>query len=356
MGAKLPDVQTLIQAGFDPKTGLPIKAGSPKGFPKPFLTSDIKRAIRIVDEQDCVNRYVWYNLPSGLDGQLLERILYYKGQAMFFQMGEEFFFLPYALDGSIDVYGRFTGVTPLPFNGKAETKKDAWIPDLIRVPVYDVIEEDGSDPETLCVLLHDYGKQMSETIISRSIINEPILDVISEALPLARTALIASSGVKGMRVPDQDSESNVKAASRSVTRAALDGEPWIPIVGAMEFQDLTSGTQLRSEEYLLYMQSLDNFRLSLIGVENGGLFQKKQQKLMAEQEMNESNTGLVYQDGLTIRQKFCDMVNSIWDLGVWCGPSESVVGNDSDMDGDLTDDQDQSGVPGEQPQGGPSDE
>ena len=54
-----------------------------------------------------------------MDGQLLERILYYRGQGAFFYMEslEKFFFLPFALDGEIDVYGRYTGITPLPFNG-----------------------------------------------------------------------------------------------------------------------------------------------------------------------------------------------------------------------------------------------
>ena len=76
--AKLPDINTLIQAGINPKTGLPIKLGDEDKY---TLKSEIKKNLRIKDEQVALNRYKWYNLPSGLDGQLLERILYYKGQA-----------------------------------------------------------------------------------------------------------------------------------------------------------------------------------------------------------------------------------------------------------------------------------
>ena len=64
---------------------------------------------------------------------------------MFFYMEEvnKFFFLPYALDGSIDVYGRFKTVTPLPFNGvsKASDDKDKdrpWIQGLTRDVIYEV--------------------------------------------------------------------------------------------------------------------------------------------------------------------------------------------------------------------------
>jgi hypothetical protein len=98
------------------------------------------------------------------------------------------------------------------------------------------------------------------------------------------------------------------------------------------------------------MQSLDNFRLSLYGLDNGGLFQKKSHMLEAEQEMNTGTVGLVMQDGLTIRQKFCDIVNSLFGLGVWCEISENVIGIDKNMDGQISDEQDQSGIPGEQPQ------
>lgn len=227
-----------------------------------------------------------------------------------------FYFLPYALDGSIDVYGRFKGVTPLPFNGTAQDKKDAWITGLTKIPVYEVKEVDLDTFLDGCVLLSDYSKQISQTNIPRQTLQEPILDAMAEAFPLARTSLIANSGIKGMRVNDEDQQATVKAASRSITRAALNGDIWIPIVGNIEFQELTDGSALKSEEFLLYMQALDNFRLSLYGLDNGGLFQKKSHMLEAEQEMNAGNVGLVYQDGLALRQKFCNLVNSIWGLGI----------------------------------------
>ena len=349
--AKIIDVNTLIQAGFDPKTGLPTKVDSED---KCLLKENIRKTLRVLDEQNAINRYKWYNLPSSLDGQLLERILYYKGQGMFFYMeaNDSFYFLPYALNGTIDVYGRFQGVTPLPFNGSTdneEGKEKPWITGLTRKPIYDVLGDEVNNEFTeACVLLSDYYKQISQTNISRQILQEPILDAMAEAFPLARTSLIANSGIKGVRVNDEDQKAQVEIGSRSITRAALNGKPWIPLVGQIEFQELTEGSALKSEEFLLYMQALDNFRLSLYGLDNGGLFQKKAHMLEAEQDMNAGNIKLVYQDGLTIRQKFCDIVNSIWGLGIWCEASETVVGIDKNLDGEVADNQDQSGIPGEQ--------
>ena len=55
--------------------------------------------------------------------------------------------------------------------------------------------------------------------------------------------------------------------------------------------------------------------------------------LDTEQALAGGATGLVYQDGLRLRQKFCDIVNSIWGLEIWCDASESVLGGDQNMDG-----------------------
>ena len=53
--ARLPDIQTLWQAGIDPRTGLPVKMAAGA---KCALKEDLKKFLRLIDEQDAVNRYV----------------------------------------------------------------------------------------------------------------------------------------------------------------------------------------------------------------------------------------------------------------------------------------------------------
>ena len=81
--AKLTDPNLLIQAGIDPKTGLPVKMAEGCN-----IKSNVKKQLRIVDEQNAINRFTWYNLPEGLNGRLIERILYYKGQGMLFWLND----------------------------------------------------------------------------------------------------------------------------------------------------------------------------------------------------------------------------------------------------------------------------
>lgn len=355
--AKLPDMQTLIQAGINPKNGLPIKWGI--GDPN-HLEQDLVRFLRIIDEQDALNKGTWYNLPSGITSQELERMLYYKGQLAFFYMEstQKFYFMPYALEGTIDFYGRFNYIHPVPFangtdlgNEYSKSQKQAYrahinnqreiLSKLNLKCIYEpILWEEDLDYETLtqsCVLLHDYSKQLSQTIIPRATIQEPLIKHLAEYIPLMRTALIAASGVTGIRVEDADQESGVLRGAEGFEHAAKTGKIWIPVIGTLDFQELSGKNATRIEEYMLAMQSVDNFRLSAYGIENGGLFEKKAHVLESEEAVNGGPIGLVMQDFVSIRQNFCNIVNSIWGLGIWYEPSQNITSADLDGDGLMYD-------------------
>ena len=327
--AYLPNLEPFWAAGIDPKTGLPVKLE-----PLACLDQNILKNLRILDECQKVNLYKWYNLPSSIDGNLIERILYYKGQAAFWYntIDGQFYFLPFALNGSIDVYGRYTGITPLPFNGTAKDKEDAWIVDLIRVPQYDIFDPElPNKRETACVILRDYTQQISQTVLPRASLDDPILKMMSEAIPFARTSLLSNSGIKAMRVNDETDANEVYTASRSIVEHALAGEPFVPIKSQIEFQELTSsGSAMKSEEYLLYYQALDNLRKSFLGIPAGGVFEKQSHTLQSEQDMNSNSDNLILEDGLELRQKFCQMVNAIWGLGIWCEKNQDIEDDQED--------------------------
>lgn len=312
------DIDTLIQAGINPKTGLPVKFGNKRCTTK----EDIKRAIRKNDEQIFVNRYTWYNLPMNLTGAELERMLYYKGQLAFFYLKDldEFYFMPYALDGTIDFYGRFNTIHPVPMTAgtddKASKLQAQYLSNIKLNCVYGIkLPEDLKESDLIdsAVLLHDYSKQLSQTIIPTQQINDPIIDLESECMPYLRTALLMGTGVKGIRVADADQADSVREGSRSMINAAIAAEPYVPVTGSIEFQELTDGNVAKAQEFLMSMQSIDNFRLGLHGVQNGGLFEKSQYVNNSQTDMNYAggDIGLTLQDGLNIRQNFCNIVNSL---------------------------------------------
>lgn len=356
-------VNLYESAGVDMKTKQPTKqAAKPFGF-----KAANKKLLRINDEQCAVNSIAWYNLPYGIDNILVERVLFYKGQGMLFYLesADKFFFLPYALGSKgIDMYGRYINVTPLPFNGStSDTDEEVakpWIQGLEFDVIYDLPKADHvftkEDLNGKCILISDYSKQISQQVISRQILNDPLIDLEADLLPFARTALLNSTGVQGMRVQGTDEYSNVLAANKMVDAAALAGSRFIPIVGQVDFQELASkGPITNADQFLMTMQSIDNYRLMQHGVDSGGIFQKQAHMLESENQMNAGKSCFAMQDRLANRQMACDLANAWWGIGMWADAAQPAIGVDKDMDGDLYEDK-QEGTYSESPlEGGQED-
>ena len=371
---KLIDPRPYIQAGINPKTGGKLLPPSMTlGVSSPIKDA-FRLAIRIRDEQDAVMRYSWYNLPDGIDGELVERMLYYRGQLAFAYIKEvgRFMILPYTLTGgkdnasALDEYARYDTIKLVSFSGTDNVKdrpnEDAKRRSLCTILSaldfnvrYEVLEGQIEEKDIFesAVILKDYTSQLSETNIPRREIQDPIIDFEAACFAYSNTAMINSTGVEGMRVSIEDEKENVYNMNKSVERAALNGEKAIPIVGTIEYQELTGGKVATSDEFMVMAQAIDNARLSFYGLENGGLYQKKTYVNDSQTEMNSGSHSNPYYNGLMIRQKFCDIVNSIWGIGIACEASEHDTGVDLDGDGTTQDRKDQSGtMEGEQPAGG----
>lgn len=335
-------------AGVDIKTKQPDKiADKNYGF-----KAANKKILRVNDEQVAINSIAWYNLPYGIDHSLVERVLFYRGQGALFYMEEadKWFFLPYALGSKgIDMYGRYINITPLPFYGSTSDEEDdkkiePWIKGLEFDVLYDFPKMDRQlnkfDLIGKCILISDYSKQISQQVIPRQILNDPLIDLESDLLPFARTALLNSTGVQAMRVQSTDEYSNVYAANKVVDSAALNGKRFVPIQGNVEFQDLASSKSvLNADQFLMTMQSIDNYRLMQHGVDSGGIFQKQAHMLESENQMNAGRSSFAMQDRILNRQRACDLANAWWGLGIWADASEAAKGLDQDLDGDMYDDE-----------------
>lgn len=262
-GPFLPNIQAVEAMGVNPKTGLPYKMGG--GLSR---TKDTwMKQLRINDQQNFVNRFYWSNLPRGLRSQDIERMLYYRYQVCMWWSKEDnrFYVTPFALEGQIDLYGRPTMVYPIPLcdgvtqDQKARVKQMAEylshkkLRVLWDVPTFEELIEDPSMLENCCVIIRDYTPQISQTAIPRQAINDGIIDYESDLPAYMRTALLNATGVRGMRVNNEDEAFQVYEASKSINDASLAGEKFVPMLGTTEFQDFTDGTVGKAEDFLVAM-------------------------------------------------------------------------------------------------------
>ena len=338
MAIQHPTYQEAVEQGLI--EGLPSYGG------RFALNKSILATLRVMDEQDAVQSIDWDFLPRHILPDLIERILYYRGTGALFRFMQRFYFLPYVAKG-LDCYGRPTKITPLTWNGELKEGKDAkekaeiekantFVPELELTPIWDVIPEDERTLESMdnyCVIFYDYTPQQSKTLISRQALNEPVLQVMADMIPFMRTSLKNSIGVTGIKVSSNDEATEVQQANDATERAALRGDKWIPINGTIQMQELGRTSALGANEYLLALQSLDNYRLSTHGLKAGGLFQKNSHMLQAEQDANSLGASLVLQDRVAQRQRAAMIADSIWPLGIDVYASESVLGMDTSGDG-----------------------
>ncbi len=314
-----------------------------------------------LDLQESIRSFRWYNLPSGLTGEFMERVLYYKGTGMFFYMkdNDKFYFLPYSLSGNIDVTGKFLAVTPLPFGGPTDNEKGKdkpWIPGMVKFPVYDLgeFEDEELDFDGLaskCILLFDRSRGYATGYVKpRAQKVQAIVDVMSEIPPMIRTSNLSNCGISGMRVPGEDAKQEVYDTSNAIYAQAMSGDIYAPITANLEFQELGSTGAGNVTELLTALQSFDNIRLRTIGINNGGMQQKQAHMLQVEADTNNGKAELTFQDKLLVRQQFCDYVNYVFGLDIYCEPDESLMQFDANQDGYYGSQEDQSGESeGEQP-------
>lgn len=337
----LPNVKPLIAAGINPKNMMPNKMSEPG---KKDIKGKMKKLLKKVDVCTATNRYVWYNLPCDITSQELERLIYYRDTLIFFYLEEEdkfYFMLPVLdSDAGLDFYGRWNGCQPIPYTWgkeKASAKVTEYLSKIHLKCVYSPKQYEDLEFDDLtksCVILHDSTRMEDpNNTQSRSTLNDPLLDLTAECPAYMRTCLINSCGTRGLKVPDADQKSEVKEVSQGIQEAALEGEPYVAITSKMELQDLADKSTAKSEEFMLAMQSLDNLRLSTYGIDNGGLFEKKSYMNYGEANVNGGPVGMALQDGLAIRQEFCNIVNSIWGLGIWCEVNECLTAMDTNGDG-----------------------
>ena len=344
----IPNIETLLLCGIDPKTGLPIK----------MADADKKHAMkvlmRVLDEQEAVNRYEWKNIPANITSQELERMLYYKGQLIMFyakDVGDgEFFITPYSLNGTIDFYGRYMTVKPVPMaNGtdgdnSKRTNDAALLTGMsFNVAYSPIAKSSKEDMNGKAVILRDYTNQLPQTLLPRQGMQEAIIDVEAECIPYCQTNMLASSGAKAVRVANADQSKEIKSASAAIKKNALNGETLTPVIGELEMQEIFDKSPTKSEEFMLVMQAIDNLRRRFLGITTGGVFEKKAHTLQSEQAMNETASALALYDGLKLRKQFCLIANSIWDIGIDVDIAEELKnknnedvildGEDGDNDG-----------------------
>lgn len=279
---------------------------------------------------ETLERYMWLNVPFGLTADIIERLLFYRGRGVFYfndKVGK-FQFLPFALNGIIDEYGRYTGCNTLPFTGvdTDEKKKKKKTQDLVYENlqlVYDLPYDEEtfrkiSEQETFGIILNDSSLGISQQPIIRSNYVKPVLHMMATLMQIINTAMFGNADHNLLQIENEGELESVQSQINSINQDILRGNRFTPIVGKLPITPLKTTNSADLEGLFNTFNSLNNFLKSITGVANAGVFDKKAHLLQDEQRLNGSNADDVYYNGLRLRQEFCLMVQAYYKYPIWC--------------------------------------
>lgn len=355
----------------------------------------ITRNIATIDAIQAFSRLKIGNLPLGLRSKLIQRIMYYRGNAIGYKdfVLEKYFFLPYSLiaedDQSIDFYGQYTRVRPMSFNGKStdnrnpktgenidvkidkktQLKIDAvksalkeekdpekrreiitksrqegvYLGTITRIPVYDMKELDalinskGKEwcQQNLCVIFRDYTNLMSENNVARQEMQAPFIEMQAEVLPMLRTVMLKAAMPKLLR-GDQNARDSMLAEIDAIEAAILAGETIIPITAWQDIQEINSPDTGRVVEVFAMMyEGYNNIRKTFLGIPNDGAFKKNAHILQDEQDKNSISADQVLDDCLENMKESFDMFNKLFDESVTVEISGAAQSAAQEIDDDA---------------------
>ena len=323
---------------------IPVRGKPCYRFSEDPMFEKIGKSLANIDLQQFLTRFKWHNLPEGMDSELVEKILYFSGSAMFFYIKEldRFYFLPYGMSGEktqtgIDFYGRFNRLKPYSFNGSTDgsgeqeagkriSQADIYLSTQIRdnikdIPFVETEEEARKIFENGAVICFDHTPGLAYYVDSRNRICKPYIEYMIKTLIQTKSALVNSSGFN-LFTSDSESENDLMQLQIDTINADREKGKLAAVVNKLlgTVENLQSNAPAAMTDFWASVQATDNLRLKSLGISNDGVVQKSQYQNIQEQALDINDSMQVYLNCLMERVKFAAIVNSIWGLNIYPEP------------------------------------
>jgi len=278
---------------------------------------------------ETIERFEWKNLPPELPSDLIERILYFRYKGALFCYNEKYYFLPFALKGEIDSYGRYIAISPVLFTGQWKVSDGKITEDIsfISGKTFKVIyDQEGADKELdemdllefddKAVILTDSSLEVSQDYVPMNYLIRPIVEQLADILVLVNIDLISSAKMFYVVAKDPEQKEAIEKEFRDLDNRILNGKRVVVLTSQTDLKELMGTSVKDTARYFQSYQSIENLRKDIIGIDNGGTFMKQEHTTEMETEANTSGGSYVLNNALRMRKEFCDIVNKTFGLNL----------------------------------------
>lgn len=317
----------------------------------------ISNSLRVLAQQQHNNRFIWLNLPEGIDSLLMERMLWFRYQVALYydDILEEFHILPFTLssdkEDNLDYYNRYNWITPTPFNGKSldqknskRNRKNNYLEKITKKVVHDIpfvgnFEEAMEMAKESAVIINDYSSSTAQYATPMAILQQSFVEAQTESLKLTRRSLLNSTPMKWVRFKTEADAENFNDIQDAYNNQILESDKqFVGFSADLDFQESGSTNPADVTSFWAAYEALDNLRLKTLGISSDGAVQKRAQMLQSELALDNISSQHPLLDSWMQRIQACAIINAIWDLGITCelnigGMEGSGEQENSDNDG-----------------------
>lgn len=260
------------------------------------------------DFTQCVSRYVWENLPNGLTGWVVERMLYYRGCLAGFKRAGMVFILPFVVDTEdLNVYGFPTSIRPMTYNGKMNVGiNDAFFADeKFKLPV-DVVGNETTDYDA--VLLYDNVPNSPSGITTpRCVLNQIIIKEIADVFARININVVVSNKKILLQIKDPKQTDVMR---KELEIAFGSDSPFGIISSPFDVNNIQSSNDFNADDLFNTIKNYDAIRCFMSGISSKSFGTDKKERLVSgELAGAEEEKSLVLDLGLDLRRQFCDLCN-----------------------------------------------
>lgn len=305
MSKKKPYYQSeLLRAGGYDVFG---KNTNPRGMYNPDKAKFIELWTNY-DMNQCCSRYVWKNLPNGLESWNLERMLYFRGSLCGFKYGGLEYILPYTMNaGSLNPYGKPSKVKPITYNGQSVAgKNDYFLNESFELPV-DVEGNETADYNA--VLLYDSIPYMpSGQPCSRYAYNQILIEQIADVFARININIVVSNKKILLQVKDPKQKEVIETELYS---AFGSDSPFALITSELDVNNLQNSNDYNAEDLFNTLKNYDAIRCFMSGISSKGFGAEKKERLVTgELTGAEEEKDLILDNGFDLRKQFADLMNA----------------------------------------------
>ena len=259
------------------------------------LGFDYENFVNSITYTQSCNRYKWKGLPENLNGQLIESILYCKACAAMYIRGGTMYVMPFVNDGDLSDYGQFETIRPVAFNGNEKQFSSKL----------KVNNSGGYDKNGDAVILYDSTPLFNGAIIPKAVLLKQIDINCSKILNMIMQNAINSNKKILFECEDEPQQRQLRA---DLDNAFGSTDAYILVKKGSDLTQngkpivLNNDVQLVSQSLFEMWQSWNNLRCLQIGVDNNGVYEKKERRITVETRGDSLQSKLILDAGLQMRK------------------------------------------------------